>query len=132
MKFRLLDENELRLRVKNKWVEVFFRSDPETVIGVEYVGNHEDTEFFDDALKIIGESIGHIMPVDLVDEEFLELYDGVAYMGGGFSYSVCPACKVGLYNDDISIEIAEDGSQFFFCPYCGTKLEIEYCGTLPK
>ena len=93
MLLQLLNENNLKMRIRNKYVEVYSLIDPQGIIGKEYVGDYDDTENLDEAWEVVDMVLGHIMPIDLVEEEYIENYNGVHYMGGDLSMWICPKCK---------------------------------------
>ncbi len=119
----LLNESGLRFRIRDQHAQVYFAADPLTVLGSQYLGRMDDTHDHHKAWDLIDRVLGHLMPADMVDEEYLELFDGVAYIGGGFAFVTCPSCGERIKGDVLQAQIDHDGSATA-CPSCGSQLSI--------
>lgn len=119
----LLDESQLRFRIIAQYAQVYFLADPQTVLGSQYLGRVQDTQDHQKAWDMIDRFLGHLMPADLVDEEYLELFDGVAYIGGGFAFVSCPECGQGIKGDELLGQVGLDGNEAG-CPHCGSRLLV--------
>jgi predicted Zn finger-like uncharacterized protein len=97
VKLRILEEERLRLRIKEKHVEVYSIDNPSFILGREYLGNYPNTEDFNEVWEAVDLVIGNIMPVDLVDEEYLDDYDIISFIGGELSQWICPNCKANHF-----------------------------------
>ncbi len=119
----LLNEPDLRFRIRDQHAQVYFAEDPVTVLGSQYLGRVEDTHDHHKAWDMIDRVLGHLMPADMVEEDYLELFDGIAYLGGGFAFVTCPNCGQGIKGDDLQVQVDHDGRDAS-CPNCGTHLIV--------
>jgi len=103
LKLKLLVEKELRLRIRRGHAEVYLRKLPKDTLGRVLVGRNKDTECYDEALELVNQVIGRVLPVDIIARQYLDRYQGVLYREGSISHFHCPLCSGGLFFDDITL-----------------------------
>lgn len=131
MFLHLISEKDLRLRIKNGWAEVFFRKQPELVLGRRAVEGEEDLEHFDEAWERIINIIGPFMPADLIEDNYSRFFDGIAYLSYGFSCCNCPNCKNELTRDNVLLKTRLYRT-YINCPFCRSKIKVKIWDKIPK
>lgn len=118
MILKLLNEYELRIAEHDQYLVVFFKQNPDVIIGRLKVKNSFEREEQKERFKL--------MPADLVDDRILSLFDGILYTGGIISPVRCMYCHKKLYFDEYTLK----DNYTIECCYCHNENKIQFCNSI--
>lgn len=118
MVLKLINEYELRIDSISEHIVVFFRQNPDVVIGRLKINTERERDEQQERFKL--------MPADLVDDKIINLFDGILYTGGIISPIKCPYCNKKLYFDEYNL--GENGE--LECCYCHTTVKVQFCNSI--
>lgn len=113
-----MNEYELRIDNKNDYIVVFFRQNPDVIIGRLKVNNQRENEEQQERFRL--------MPADLVDDKIISIFDGILYTGGIVSPIKCPFCGKKLYFDEYNL--SDKGE--LNCCYCHNKIRVQFSNSI--
>ncbi|QNO13465.1 hypothetical protein HYG86_01085 [Alkalicella caledoniensis] len=118
MMIKLINEYELGIDSINDYIVVFFKQNPDVIIGRLKVHTEKEKDEQLERFKL--------MPADLVDDRILSLYDGILYTGGVISPIKCTYCNKKLYFDEYTLK----NDDVIECCYCHNNIKVQFCNSI--